>query len=109
MAPSLRVSVDAPELPTIHLNGNSVDTLLTQYFCALKALEEARDIFCRIDFHPRDYYPKGPDSFSHAQTQRHVALHHIDQSIQYLESHVEYLSEQSHLRTARNTPRHAQN
>lgn len=105
MTPSLSVQVDPPELPLIHLNGNSVETLLTQYFCALKALEEARDIFCRIDFHPRDYYPKGTDSFAHAETHRHVALHHIDQSILYLEHHVQYLSEQSDLRTARNTPR----
>lgn len=104
---SLRVPVAPPELPTIHLNGNSVDTLLTQYSKALEAMEDARNAFARIDFHPRDYYVKGQQSFSNAQTHRHVALHHLDQVIQYLESHVIYLAEQSLSRTARNTPRNA--
>lgn len=108
MEPSFRVQLDPPELPVIHLNGNSVNTLLDQYTAALESVQAARNSLCDIDFHPRDYYVKGPDSFQRARTSRHVSLHHLDQVIQYLESHVEYLVDQSILRSPRNTPRTAQ-
>ena len=92
------------ELPIIHLNGSGVENLKTEYHNALRSLLKAREAFAQTTLHPRDFYPKGNDSYLRAHSERQVAFHHIDQAISYLKTHVQFLFEQSELRTARNTP-----
>lgn len=93
------------ELPIIHLNGSGVDNLKAEYTTALRSLLKAREAFAQTTLHPRDFYPKGNDSYLRAHSERQVAFHHIDQAISYLETYAEFLSHQSALRSPRNTPR----
>ena len=49
-------------MPLIHMNGNSRERLTEYYEEAARALrEEALQKFNEIDFHPRNYYPLGPE------------------------------------------------
>ena len=64
-------------VPTIHLNGDSRETLLDQCRKALVAIRDAITA-CR-EMHPngRNYYPQGPDAIGKAMSEHEERLSKI--------------------------------
>lgn len=79
-------------LPVIHLNGNSRETLLKDYFQAYKAAKAALVAFMDIDFHARDYYVISDEAYGKAKEERFQHAEHLRDLIAYLEEHVESLN-----------------
>lgn len=48
------------QIPTLHLNGSSAETLRHQYATAIEALRQAVDATCEAAPNDRDYYVQGP-------------------------------------------------
>jgi hypothetical protein len=59
---------DALPVPTIHLNGTSLASLLEAQRAVLHALRNAMAALRDAAPNARDYYPQGPAAFSAAQT-----------------------------------------
>ncbi len=61
--------------PTVHLNGTSVRTLMDGWTNLEDALGGALGAVEKLEFNPRDYYPKGDAGFAAArdELQRGVA------------------------------------
>lgn len=74
-------------LPVIHLNGNSRATLLEQYTRADDAAAALVDAFMGIDFHARDYYPRGMDAFDRARLERNEIRNKIYDVLEYFRQH----------------------
>jgi hypothetical protein len=79
--------LDNPSMtfPLIHLNGSDGEKLGQQYFEALSALEDFSHKFCAVEFHQRDYYPKGDQVWQNAIQQRDVIKEKIKDIRKYLE------------------------
>jgi hypothetical protein len=75
------------QLPLIHLNGNDGRKLGQQYFEALKALIQFQDVFEKIEFHSRDYYPLGDEAWLKARAQRQAQWANIESLRHYLDVH----------------------
>lgn len=58
--------------PTIHLNGSSVEALLTEVNLARRALHAALEALGNMTIHDRDYYPQGPDVGAAARDQQRL-------------------------------------
>ena len=58
--------------PTIHLNGTSRETLISEYREAYDALQLAQQALCKVTVHARDYYPQGDEAFKQAKDE-HIA------------------------------------
>jgi len=54
------------KIPTIHLNGNSKESLLEEATEALSALDAAEKALHNITIHGRNFYPQGPDAINAA-------------------------------------------
>ena len=89
------VALDNPstQFPLIHLNGNDGNRLGHQYFEALKALSQFVEVFNQIDFHSRDYYPLGDQSWEKAKAQRILQKEKIASLLTYLETHSQHCFE----------------
>ncbi len=59
-------------LPTIHLNGTSKLTIMTEIGAAMDAVECAITALKKAAPHGRDYYPQGPGTYVKA-TEEHLA------------------------------------
>jgi hypothetical protein len=62
----------AVSIPTIHLNGTSRESLVSDLRNALQALEAAEKALQHIHPNGRDYYPQGPGAITEAMEQ-HMA------------------------------------
>ena len=89
------VQLDNPSVcfPFIHMNGNSGDALGRQYFDALRALECFSERFFAVEFHQRDYYPKGDESWNLAVAQRDEVKQKIKDIRKHLELHAAHCFE----------------
>lgn len=65
-------------LPTIHINGTGAKTLFDDYRAAMDAISDARQVLNKIEFHPRDYYVQGDNTFAKAQTERREMYAKLD-------------------------------
>jgi hypothetical protein len=90
-----QVQLDNPSVcfPFIHMNGNSGKALGGQYFDALRALESFSEKFFAVEFHKRDYYPKGDESWNLAVTQRDEVKQKIKDIRKHLELHAAHCFE----------------
>jgi hypothetical protein len=79
--------LDNPSMtfPLIHLNGNDGAKLGQQYFDALSALENFSQKFFAVEFHQRDYYPKGDQVWQKAIQERDEIKEKIKDIRKYLE------------------------
>lgn len=59
----------AVSIPTIHLNGTSRESLVSDLLDALQALEEAERALQHTCPNGRDYYPQGPGAITEAMRQ----------------------------------------
>lgn len=59
-------------MPTIHLNGTSVETLIDENLEARLVIQDAIDLIWRMEFHMRDYPVDG--SFDKAKAERETHL-----------------------------------
>ncbi len=64
-------------LPTIHLNGTSGMSLLTQIREAHRAVDKALKALYGMAPHARDYYPQGDDAFVQATTEHSARLERL--------------------------------
>ena len=89
------VQLDNPSVcfPFIHMNGNSGKALGRQYFDALVALQKLSEKFFAVEFHKRDYYPKGDESWNLAVNQRDEVKQKIIDIKKYLELHAAHCYE----------------
>ena len=88
-------------LPTIHLNGTSVESLLEDNDRAYRAINAAYDALRLAGPNGRDYYPQGGGAMEAAQDEhreRLLALHGI---ITQLENIGEYLATEQEKRRKR--------
>jgi len=67
------------QLPTIHLNGTSADSLLDSLGAAADALEAAYQALKQTAPNGRDYYPQGPAAMGAARSEHEARLKKIDQ------------------------------
>jgi hypothetical protein len=86
------VALDNPstQFPLIHMNGNDGNRLGGQYYEALKALNTFEEMFSKIEFHQRDYYPLGDEAWLKARAQRQVQWTNIGSLKKYLEIHADH-------------------
>jgi hypothetical protein len=89
------VALDHPsvQLPLIHMNGNDGTKLGREYFDAIIVLGKFEDEFSNIEFHQRDYYPLGDQSWNLARTQREEIKKKIADIREYLEIHAAHCFE----------------
>ena len=64
--------MNAPLLPTIHLNGTSPQDLLDGYRAAMDAVQAAGEALAKCGPNGRDYYPQGPDAIGVAADQHRM-------------------------------------
>jgi hypothetical protein len=90
-----QVQLDNPSMcfPFIHMNGNDGKSLGRQYFDALRALEQFSEKFFAVEFHSRDYYPKGNESWNMAVSQRDEVKQKIKDIRKHLELHAAHCFE----------------
>lgn len=90
-----QVAQDYPEiqLPLIHMNGNSGTVLGNEYLEALRALTAFTNAFYKIEFHARDYYPLGVESWNLARSQRQEIKKKMTEIREYLEIHAAHCFE----------------
>lgn len=90
-----QVQLDNPSVcfPLIHMNGNSGKALGRQYFDALVALQKLSEKFFQVEFHKRDYYPKGDESWNLAVSQRDEVKQKLIDIKKYLELHAAHCFE----------------
>lgn len=91
-------------LPTVHLNGTDKRTLLWGNIKIQKALSDLNDALKDCEFHGRDYYVQDNDpmkdafhddnAFSRAMNQRRKHIDHISDFAEYIEKHIEHISNQ---------------
>jgi len=79
--------------PVINLNGNHPEVLLEQYQKALDTLQDFRESFIKIDFHPRDYYPKGDSYWIAAYNQKNSIRQKLNEIEDWLQEHAIYLAD----------------
>ena len=71
-----------PTMPTVHMNGTSVDDLLNDNREAREKIEEALDRISRMEFNGRDYYPV-QGSFEKARAEREVHVANLRAASEY--------------------------
>lgn len=81
------------QLPLIHMNGNDGTKLGRQYFDAIITLGKFEDEFFDIEFHQRDYYPLGDESWNLARSQRQEIKKKMTEIREYLEIHAAHCFE----------------
>jgi len=61
-------------IPTIHLNGDSAETLMREYRAAYEAIDKAIDALAATTCNGRNYYTQGGSAFYRARDERQAAL-----------------------------------
>lgn len=67
------------QLPTIHLNGTSKESLLEDLEKAYVALTAAIKAMCNACPNGRDYYPQGPEALERAQKEHYSRLDRVNE------------------------------
>ena len=90
-----QVQIDNPKIcfPFIHLNGNDGNKLANQYLDALNAFDVFVEKFQAIEFHSRDYYPKGDGSWPMAVKEYQSIMRKGSDIRQFLELHAAHCFE----------------
>lgn len=81
-------------LPTIHLNGSSVDSLIEQIETAGHALMAAHGALVLAAPNARDYYVQGPDAFDKAVQEHEARLAKVKAVYKETSAIYEYLQTQ---------------
>ena len=81
----------ALQLPLIHLNGTGIKAMCRDYDAAYEALYSFTQVWEKMEFNARDYYPIGPDAWGKARDHRYAMNGHIRALLTYLEKHREHL------------------
>ena len=79
-------------MPCIHMNGSGEDRLRRQYndlFCAVSDAQVK--LLYDVDFHQRDYYPLGEETWNQALIERVEACEAINKVYQYAKQHMHFL------------------
>ncbi len=66
------------QLPTIHLNGDSRETLIEGYCNASNAIEEAYQALKQTSPNGRNFYPQGPEAMAKAEEEHMGRLRRLD-------------------------------
>lgn len=78
------------QMPIIHLNGSSAESLFKEYREAMDATQGAIEAFGKVDFNMRDYYPvTGAWDRALAEREKHRAA--LNAAYQYLLDHCQHL------------------
>jgi len=78
-------------LPTVHLNGTSVESLLHAYSAALDAAHALSTALREAAPNARDYYPQGDDAFNQARAENDRDLDALEGTIIRLAKIVRHL------------------
>jgi len=78
--------------PVIHSNGNSAESLQTEYLEAYRMGLEFKESFYKIDFHMRNYYPLGEKLMIDASESRQEVIKQINNVQDYLLEHLKHLA-----------------
>lgn len=76
------------QLPMIHLNGSSAQSLEKEYSAAWDAVDKAKEALAKIDHNARDYYPISNEAFHTARQQRREQFSKLNGVLEYLEEHI---------------------
>lgn len=79
-------------LPVIHSNGNSAESLQTEYLEAHRMCLKFKESFYKIDFHMRNYYPLGEELMNDAAESRQEVIKQINSVQDYILQHLEHLA-----------------
>jgi hypothetical protein len=74
-------------LPLVHMNGTGRDSLKRDYDAAAEAFREFLEAWRKVEFHPRDYYPMGPDAWARALEARRAVNSRAKEIEEYLHRH----------------------
>ncbi len=80
-------------LPTIHMNGTGIATLVETYEAAAHALDDFIGAWGQTEFNARDYYPQEPEAWNRAVAQREAMSARIREVRDYLAKHREHFSD----------------
>ena len=86
-------------LPTVHLNGTSMEMLYEGYNNIMSTLLELEKSISMCEFHGRDYYVQDADPYSYetynkALDERRKHLKNIIAFKEYIEKHLEHIDSQ---------------
>ena len=87
-------------LPTVHLNGTSKRMLLEGNVKILSAIADLREAINACEFHGRDYYVHDLDdtviggAYGLATDERVKHINNISEFAEYIEQHIEHISDQ---------------
>ncbi len=84
--------IEKHTMPCIHMNGSGEDRLRRQYnelFCAVSDAQVK--LLYDVDFHQRDYYPLGEETWNQALIERAEACEAINKVYQYAKQHMHFL------------------
>ena len=84
---------DKPTMPTIHMNGTSVDDLLNDNVEARGAIEDAIARIQKMEFNGRDYYPV-EGSFTKAVAERMEIMKKLRDASDYFTAIAEHCSDE---------------
>ena len=96
----LTMSKNQIQMPIIHMNGTSPETLLEDNLNAFRAIGDALDVIRKMEFNGRDYYPVA-GSFEAARDQREVHIQHLRDAKDYFMAICEHCSDEVAAREAR--------
>jgi hypothetical protein len=72
-------------IPTVHLNGTAGADLKREYHAAYKAIDAAIDALGAATSNGRDFYPQGPDAYSHHRQERNIAFNQLRAAQKHVE------------------------
>lgn len=70
-------------LPTIHLNGTSPETLRDDYERVYRLLNQTIDALEKAEFNLRDFYPQGEDGWLNAKKEREEIFKKLQEVKEY--------------------------
>ena len=85
-------------LPTIHLNGDSIESLRESHMKAYEALTDAINAAAEACPNSRNYYPQGNSSFLSARDEHVEILRNLYSAKSHFENLLVHLDEQEELR-----------
>jgi hypothetical protein len=78
--------MNAPTLPTIHLNGTGAKSLADEYHNVWQAIERAIEALEAATCNERDFYPQGDEAWQQAKAERAAAFQKLTEVQQYAEA-----------------------
>ena len=72
-------------LPTIHLNGDTAQTLTDGYSTAMIAVRDAIEVVCKTYPNGRNFYPQGPQAITAAMEEHRSRLVRLEEIAKELE------------------------